>query len=241
MAALCSRAGRVARYGAILALGVMVLAMLAATVPSLLGDETFVVEGRTMQPALQSGDLAVIRPTRVDQLVAGDIIVYRTPVDASMVVTRRVLHAESDPSTATWKLQVRGDSEPSSEQISVPASSQLGRMELSVPRLGTLVSVGNGLAGKALLVGVPLVLLALAQRRRPSRETSPAKPQTKVDAARVAALLASGQRALAAGFPELALRAAEGALVLEPDSAAAALLKRIAQSALESQHANAVA
>jgi signal peptidase I len=264
---------RLVRIAVIAAIATVVGAVLAGTLPALLGGESYVVDTAIMQPALQVGDLAVITPARVDQLVAGDVIIYRAPDDSHAVLTRRVLHSEADGTgSGIYKLQVRGDSEATSEQIVAPGSSRLGHLQVSLPRIGLIVGFANSLFGKVLLLGVPLAVFALDYvrkrratyspratevgakrhaaaaevdvRRAPLLPEATAQPaasaKREVDARRVAALLDSGQRALAAGYAHLALRAAEGALVLEPTSAAAALLKRIAQTQLDSQRAHVV-
>jgi signal peptidase I len=223
----------------VVTLGLLIVTatMLIATVPALFGNESFVVSADNMQPALAVGDLAIVKPTRVEEIASRDIVVYRLPQDPRTVLTRRLLHSEPGKAGGL-ALQVRGDSEPSTEQITVQAGSVLGHLQVSVPRVGRLVEFGNSLAGRALLLGLPVVLLAIDRaRKRLAQPPAADTPET----ARISALLNTGQRALAAGYPELALRAADGALALDQTDAAAALLKRIALSAMESQRAAHVA
>jgi signal peptidase I len=229
------------RIVAMLGLLVVTGTMLVATVPALFGTESFVVSVTNMQPALAVDDLAFVKPTAVEEIAPRDIIVYRLPQDPATVLTRRMLYSEADE-RGGQKLQVRGDSEPSAEQVTVQRGSQLGRLQLSVPRVGVLVSFGNSMAGRALLLGLPLVLLIVDHaRKRLAKDSAAAVVGPPIDLARLDALLDTGQRALAAGYPELAMRAADGALALDHTNAAAALLKRVAQSALDSRRAADVA
>jgi signal peptidase len=209
-------------------------ALLAGIVPSLLGNESFVVADPNMRPALQVGDLAIVGPTSAEALVAGDIVTFRTPQDPNTAVTRRILFREADATSGLLQLQTRGDSDPTTEQVSVAHGAVLGRLVYSVPRLGLLINFANGATGKLVLFGLPGLLLAAEwlrsrlRRRRPSVD----------DATRIAGLLDSGQRALSAGFPQLAVRAGDGVLVLDPHNQAAGLLKQqaIAAQEIEREH-----
>jgi hypothetical protein len=89
----------------------------------------------------------------------------------------------------------------------------------------------RGLTGKLLLVALPGLLLGLDQLRR--RRQVDVQPLPVDNAFRVAALIAAGRRALAAGHAELAARAAEGALELDGHNRAAWLLKLAATKAQE--------
>ena len=226
-----------ARIAAVAVLLVLTGAVLLAAVAALVGYEAVVVSTSNMQPALGVGDLAIVTPTRVEQIAPREIIIYRTPQDPHTVLIRRMLFSEPD-GLGGQKLQVRGDSEPSSEQVTVQIGNVLGQVALSVPRAGALVTFGNSVGGRALLFGLPLVMLAIDRVRGRGVRRS-AAPAT--DAERVGALLESGQRALAAGYPELALRAADGALALDPSNVAAALLRRVGRRALDSQRERVLA
>jgi signal peptidase len=200
--------------GAIVMVGVTAL-LLAGTLPSLVGFESFVVPTATMQPSISSGDLAVVRPTLASALVAGDVITYRMPYNPDLVLTRRVLFVEPDPA-GQLSIQTRGDAEAAAEQVIVAPHMPIGRVVYSIPRLGVVLDLLNHAAGKVLLLGLPAVLFVIdllrprLDRRRASRPS---------------ALVAAGQRALHAGYADLALTAAEGALAVAPDDAAALRLK----------------
>jgi len=84
-----------------------------------------------------------------------------------------------------------------------------------------------------MLIGIPALLLAADSLRSRVRRRGVLVGVLSDDAVRIQALLESGRRALSAGFPQLAARAADGALGLDPYSEAAALLKVQALEAWE--------
>src|SRR5687767_1917434 len=122
-----------------LLVGLTVL-LLAGTLPSLLGYESFVVPTPMMQPAMYSGDLAVVQPVRADQLQVRDVITYRMPYNPDSVLTRRVLFIDTE-TPSQLGLQTRGDAEAAAEQISVPRAMLIGRIAYTIPRLGVLVDM----------------------------------------------------------------------------------------------------
>jgi hypothetical protein len=198
---------------AVAQLGLLALLM-SATVPSLFGFESFV----------HAGDLAVVAPTRASAIAVGDTVVYRRPQDPDAVVVARVMYVDVEGSERV-ALQTRGDGDSTSDQVSVTARTTLGRLAYRIPGLGALVELLNQPPGKALLLGMPCLVLAtnyLRSRRRPNAENQ---------AERVTALLGLGRRALDAGHPRLALQAAAGALFLVPGHQEATVLQARARHA----------
>jgi signal peptidase I len=230
---LALRALAVLQVSAVIVLVGLAGALLAGILPALLGDESFVVANRNMQPALQVGDLAIVGPVGADRLAVGDVVTYRTPPDVDTTVTRRIVSIEPDAATGRLNLQTRGDSDPAAEQVTVARGTILGRLVYSVPRLGLLAGFASEPAGKILLIGIPGLVLAVDFLRSRLRRRRGAVAVALDTAARIQGLLDGGRRALGAGFPELAARAADGALRLEPHNEAAALLKVRALEAWE--------
>src|SRR5258708_21911265 len=129
-----------------------------------------------MQPALQVGDLAVVGPVSADGLTVGDIVTYRTPGDQNTAITRRIVWSDTATAPGRLNLGTRGDSDPTTEQVTVGQHTVLGRLVYSVPRLGLLAGFANSVLGKMVLLGVPGLLLAVdllrAVRRRRRRTTA---------------------------------------------------------------------
>src|SRR6266851_4574638 len=118
---------------ALAVLHVSAVIVLVGLARALLGDESFVVASRNMQPALQVGDLAIVGPVSAGRLAPGDVVTYRTPPDLDTAVTRRIISIDPDAATGRLNLQTRGDSDPTAEQVTVPRSTMLGRLVYSVP------------------------------------------------------------------------------------------------------------
>jgi signal peptidase I len=239
------------QLAAALALLALVLLLLAGTAPSVLGYESFVVYSGSMEPAIMTGDIAVVGPVKAGELKVGDVITFRTAANPDVVVTHRLVQLETDPG-GHLMFQNKGDANDIVDQVQVEQGALLGRVVYSLPRLGYMVDFSKRTEGKALFIALPGLLLAgdylRARLRRGKPETAlapalvvnsapaqfvptaegPAQAASSAptpDAARVLGLLAGGRRALDAGYLELASRAADGALKIDSRNEDAWILK----------------
>ena len=219
------------QIGAALALLALVLLLVASTAPSVFGYESFVVYSGSMEPAIKTGDIAVVGPTKVDDLRVGDVITYRAPIEPDVVITHRVMEISKDED-GRLSFQTKGDANNVQDQVLVDSKGVLGRVAYSLPRVGYLVDFSKRAEGKLLFIALPGLLLAADYlrsrlRRRTTSGTGAASAGgvAPADAARLQALLTSGRRALEAGFLTLATQAADGALELDARNEDAWILK----------------
>jgi signal peptidase len=238
---------------ALVLLGLVVL-LLAGTAPSMLGYESFVVYSGSMEPAIMTGDIAVVGPVKAGELKVGDVITFRTPANPDVVITHRLVQLETDPA-GHLMFQTKGDANDIVDQVQVEQGALLGRVVYSLPRLGYMVDFSKRTEGKGLFIALPGILLAgdyLRERLRrrekrtvavgPAGTTALAPSITALapavglaataaiapDAARVQGLLSGGRRALEAGYLELAGKAADGALRIDATNEEAWVLKALA-------------
>lgn len=96
----------------------------------ILGVAPFVVQGTSMLPAYQTGDLLIARRVEPATLAVGDVIVFR-------VGSRDVVHriVAIDDAHGRW-FTTRGDNNPSNDEP-VPAAAVRGLVVLRVPHAGT--------------------------------------------------------------------------------------------------------
>ena len=163
------------QVAAALGLLLLIVVLLAGTLPSLLGYESFVVYSGSMEPAIHVGDLAVVGPVRPNQLMVGDVITYRTAEHPEVVVTHRLVNIGLGDN-GRLNFQTKGDANDSSDQVAVDPQAVLGRVAYTIPRLGYLVDFSKRPEGKVALIGIPGFLLALdyllGWRRRKGTEKS---------------------------------------------------------------------
>jgi len=168
----------VLQAGVAVALLTLVVAMLAGAAPTLVGYESFVVLSGSMAPALRVGDLAVVAPVGPELLRVGDIITYRTPLRPNVVVTHRLVGiGRNDAGRLTF--ETRGDANDSVDEVEIDGQAVLGHLAYAVPKVGYLVDFAKQPIGKAVLLGLPGLLLVVdgalgwrTRRAEPGARTS---------------------------------------------------------------------
>ena len=184
--AIARRGLRALKIGVAVALMGLVFVLLAGTAPTLVGFETFVVLSGSMEPALGVGDLAVVGAVKPEQLRLRDIISYRTPAQPNVIVTHRLVGVSADE-TGRLMFETKGDANDSVDQVDVDSQAVLGRVFYAVPKVGYLVDFAKKPIGKAVLLGLPAILLALDAlvgwrvTRSLASPSSPVAPETSAN------------------------------------------------------------
>lgn len=206
-----------------LALLSLILVLLAGTAPALVGYESFVVYSGSMAPAINVGDLAVVAPTKPEQLRPGDVITYRTPQNPNLVVTHRLVDVTREDQ-GRFSFQTKGDANPVLDTVAVDAGAVLGRVAYTIPKLGYLVDFSKRAEGKVLLIGIPGLLLVLdyllgAHRRRDRKPVFPGAKSAAAD------LVTQGRAALLLEDRNAAVALFDQAIAADPRLDEAWLLK----------------
>ncbi len=203
------------------ALLLLILALLAGTVPSLIGYESFVVFSGSMEPAIHVGDLAIVAPAKPVDLKVGDVVTYRLTDRPGVLVTHRIIQIGLDDKQ-NMIFTTKGDANNSADQVQVDQGAVLGRVAFSIPQVGYLVDFAKRPEGRVLLLGIPGLLLALdyllGLRRRRKGVVSPARDES-------GELLARGRMALENGGVNAAVGLFDQAIGLNPRLEEAWLLK----------------
>lgn len=144
-----------------LLLGLVVTATLALVVlihlsPSgavrVFGVEARPVRSGSMEPALEVGDVALIKPaaaTPSDSIRVGSIITFRAPGRGSMIISHRVTAVQAD-ATGQRSFITRGDANSAPDGTAVPDDNVIGVVTGRIPRLGYVMY--SLTQGRALLV-----------------------------------------------------------------------------------------
>ena len=154
---------------------VLVTIIVTRIVPALTGTTTLVIAGRSMEPAIPLGSVVVAVPVAPGALRVGDVVSLTTGPGRATFTHRieRMVARDGDPWIAT-----RGDANASPDPSIVPATAVIGRIEVTIPMLGYLVTILSstpgilfalGLVGSLLVAAWLLEGLELDQRAVPPR------------------------------------------------------------------------
>lgn len=131
------------------------MALTAVAVAGLSGVRVRVEQSGSMEPALSTGDLVLVRATAIEQIRPRDIIGVRSPT--GRVIVHRVERLDGVP--AGVRVATKGDANPTGEEWTIPRGASVALVVGSVPAVGHVVNATRG-PGLAILVMLAALLLA---------------------------------------------------------------------------------
>jgi signal peptidase I len=144
-------------------LSLLAAGLLLLAVSQVLGWQMLTIMSGSMAPEIRTGDLVVARPAPPGAAAVGDVITFRDPLDATRLITHRVVGVEASP--GAYGFETRGDANPASERWSVSATGTVGRTVLVVPAVGRLLHHATSPVGQLLLVVLPALAIGVRTLR----------------------------------------------------------------------------
>jgi signal peptidase len=146
---------RVGRVAAILLLILIISGSLFAIISPFFGWRTEVVISGSMEPAIQTGSVVIVRPIVPDTIRKGDIIMFSS-LDMKSLTTHRVVNVQDAP---TLQLITKGDANKNSDIIPIAPSQIVGIVAVTIPYLGILTQFIKTPLGFTLFFLIPAVIL----------------------------------------------------------------------------------
>lgn len=144
-----------------LAIVLLVGVFVVQAFPQAIGaDQSYVVLSGSMEPTISPGDVIIVSSVPASSIEANDIITYRRS-GSETPVTHRVLEVEDTGDGLEFV--TKGDANEDPDPSPVSESSLLGTVWFVIPYVGYVVQFANTRLGQILLVGAPLVLLAVTE------------------------------------------------------------------------------
>jgi signal peptidase I len=134
---------------------------LALAAPLAFDARPLVVLSGSMEPALGTGDVSVVRSIAPLDARPGDIVTFRDPDNAERLITHRVRAMRAQGDAVVFR--TRGDANNVSERWRVPASGEIGRVIYRIPKLGWVLSYARSKGLFVLLLGGALALLLVLE------------------------------------------------------------------------------
>jgi signal peptidase len=150
---------RIVDLGLIVLIVIVLLGIVLAKGASLVGRQSIVVGGGSMEPSIGLGSAIVVRPVEPSALAVGDVVSMQIG-PARTTYTHRIV-AIVDRADGRW-IRTQGDANPSPDPTLVPAGDIIGRVELVVPFAGYLLALLSLPMGAMFVLGLAATLLAIA-------------------------------------------------------------------------------
>ena len=128
-------------------------------VPSVFGWKPFIVLSGSMETAIYSGDIVVVKEVDTTKLKENDIIAFKS---GDVVVTHRIIEVVKEED-GTVKYVTKGDNNNTQDKDYVLPDKVEGLLQFKVKKLGNLAMFIQTPMGMLVCLSVPLLLLILVQ------------------------------------------------------------------------------
>lgn len=154
-------------YSILILIIVVIASSLAFTVlrgPA--GLRVFVVQSGSMEPAIKTGSIVVVMPQKSYRVK--DVITFLSEPGASLkdpksTVTHRIVEVKKDKKTKLTSFLVKGDANKTKDQKAVQEKQVLGKVVLSVPKVGYAIAFSKTQMGFVMLIIIPATLIVYSE------------------------------------------------------------------------------
>jgi signal peptidase len=150
---------RIVDLGLIALIVIVLLGIVLAKGAPLVGRQSIVVGGGSMEPSIGLGSAIVVRPVEPSALAVGDVVSMQVGPERT-TYTHRIV-AIVDRADGRW-IRTQGDANPTPDPTLVAAGNVIGRVELVVPLAGYLLALLSLPMGAMFVLGLAATLLAIA-------------------------------------------------------------------------------
>lgn len=133
------------------------------------GRTVMVVSGPSMEPAIGLGAAVIVNRVDPADLAVGDVVSMKIGPDEA-VFTHRIVRLVDRPD-GLW-IETKGDANKTADPAITPVTAVIGRVEVSIPRLGYLVAALSSPSGTGVVLGLAGILLAIVMLIGPSGNVS---------------------------------------------------------------------
>lgn len=152
-------------YTIFIALVIGIAGLLLGTMLPIPGNiEIKIVKSGSMEPAISTGSLVVVKPSAY--YTKGDVITFGKDTKTDVPTTHRIIEVKSDGSFVS-----KGDANEEADPNPVARRDVIGKVLFSIPGAGYVLSFARTKLGFALLIGIPAGLVILEELFSIFRET----------------------------------------------------------------------
>jgi signal peptidase len=140
--------------------GFVVKGKIDGGVPAIANYRLYVVLSGSMRPVFDAGSLVVVKDVAPGSAPVGAIIAFKDPDPGKpgMVITHRIVAIRKNQGLVSYI--TRGDANNANDQMPVPASNVIGRVECWAPDVGYFFDFAKSRRGLICLIILPGLLLA---------------------------------------------------------------------------------
>lgn len=143
---------------------VIFLILVSPLLPTKNTFSTCIISTGSMEPTIAVGTVAITRPLEASDVREEMIISFASPVDVETTIMHRVTEVREDNGSLSFR--TKGDNNNAEDNWIVQPEYIQGELVYQVPYIGHLVAFVQTPLGFGIAIGIPALLLVLAQIRR---------------------------------------------------------------------------
>jgi len=137
------------------AFAMLALLLLTSIVPIPGNIETKIVQSGSMEPAIHTGSLVILRPE--ESYEVGDIVTFGRDDKDHVPVTHRIVEKETGDGAVTYT--TKGDANEDPDPNTLRKNEVIGKVLFSLPYVGYLLDFAKTPIGFGLLIGIPALFV----------------------------------------------------------------------------------
>jgi signal peptidase len=158
-------------YIVVFAIFLMAVLMIASIFPITGNYELRVVQSGSMEPAIKTGSVAVIKPS--DDYQVGDVITFGDVYKSETPITHRIVDIKVIE--GNYYYITKGDANDDNDPKDVPKEDVIGKVLFSLPYAGYVVQEARKPFGFAILIIIPGVIIVYDESKKIWKEIKKTK------------------------------------------------------------------
>ncbi|MEK7153733.1 MAG: signal peptidase I, partial [Patescibacteria group bacterium] len=138
------------------------LLLVAFSLP-FMGWKALSVQTGSMEPAIDTGSLVIVKDVPPASLRKGDVVTYKSVVQPGVTITHRLTDIKK-PSDGPVQYITKGDANKTADRA-VYGDQILGRVALSIPFVGSVLNAMRTPIGLVALIYIPAAFIAIGEIR----------------------------------------------------------------------------
>jgi len=143
-------------YGVFIgAVGLIAVVLIWSALPIEGGLKIKIVQSGSMEPAIKTGALVVIKPSGVYK--EGDIITFGKDTKTEVPTTHRIVGVRVESGKTLY--QTKGDANDATDMQEVASGEVIGKVLFSLPYVGYILDFAKKPFGFILIIGIPAAMI----------------------------------------------------------------------------------
>lgn len=159
---MIQKLGKIGYYLFLGFLGVIALAIISTILPIPGNFQVLVVQSGSMEPAVRTGALVVVKPTSEYRI--GEVITFGPVTKTKPPTSHRIVDMEVAAGQISYV--TKGDANEDADPKPVAEQDVLGKVLVSAPYLGYVLDLARQPGGFLLIIGIPALVIVGDEMRK---------------------------------------------------------------------------